>query len=44
MYKLVNSLKRDFKQKERFHKNDDGKLISSEKEIAENGETILTNC
>jgi len=35
MYKRVNGIKEDFKKKKRFLKNDDGKLITAEKEIAE---------
>jgi len=35
MYKRVNSLKGNFKKKERFLKDENGKLITSEKEFAE---------
>jgi len=35
MYKRVNGIKGDFKKKERFLKDDDGMLITAEKEIAE---------
>jgi hypothetical protein len=35
MYKRINGIKRDFKNKERFFKDDDGMLITAEKDIAE---------
>jgi len=35
MYKRINGIKRDFKKKERFLKDDDGMLINTEKEITE---------
>ncbi|CAI6358388.1 unnamed protein product [Macrosiphum euphorbiae] len=35
MYKRVKDIKGDFKKKERFLKDDDGMLITAEKEIAE---------
>jgi hypothetical protein len=47
MYKRVNGIKGEFKKKERFLKDDDGMLITAEKDLAENRRKYfdkLLNC